>query len=353
MKALQGIRVLDATRLLPGALATQQLADFGAEVIKIEQPGLGDYARTLLESGSSAIFAATNRGKRSVVLDLKSTAGKNAFLCLIRCADVLIEGFRPGVMDRLGLGFETLQAENSGLIYVSLTGYGQSGPMRAAAGHDLNYLAVSGVLDQMRGDDGDCIVPGIQIADIAGGAMQAVIGILLALTARQQNGEGQLVDISMTRGAAQMLTVRGHRMLSGAYACYTTYQCRDGRSIAVGALEPKFWTALCRALGREDLIARQFEPETQQPALKHELAAMFGTKDAAEWAAELSAHDCCVTVVRTLAEAVGTDWLRVDEPWPALSATQGQRATSVPLLGENTREVLMEAGLSEAEIAGL
>ena len=208
MTALEGLRVLDLTRLLPGATATQTLRDFGAEVIKVEPPG-GDYARTLLtEGGSSPIFAATNRGKKSIVLDLKDPEGRAALLRLAGSADVLIEGFRPGVMDRLGLSFATLHECNPRLIVASLTGYGQSGEFRDLAGHDLNYLALGGVLDGIGVKDGPPVIPGIQIADLAGGAMQAVIGILLALAARERTGEGQQVDVSMMDGAASLLRWR-------------------------------------------------------------------------------------------------------------------------------------------------
>jgi crotonobetainyl-CoA:carnitine CoA-transferase CaiB-like acyl-CoA transferase len=353
--ALEGIRVLDLTRLLPGAEATQYLADFGADVIKIEQPGAGDYGRTLFAAtGENPVFAATNRGKRSVCLDLKAPDGRDAFIRLAREADVLVESFRPGVMDRLQVGYETLRAHNKRLIYAALTGYGQDGPMRDAAGHDLNYLAMAGALD-LNGD-ASCapVVPNFQIADLAGGAMQTAMGILLALLARERTGEGQFVDVSMTRGAAGMLTIAfaqfaatkrgmssGQGILGGRYACYSVYRCRDGRWIAVGALEPKFWATLCRALNREDLIIRQYAPEPEQPDLRGELAAVFEQRDAADWVHELGSLDCCVTMVRTVEEAAACEWLRVNEPAPRLSATTGVRSPTAPKLGQHTHEVLM------------
>ena len=363
MHALEAIRILDATRLLPGALATQYLADFGADVIKIEQPGIGDYARHLFAAGGeNPVFAATNAGKRSVAIDLKQAAGREAFLALVRTADVLIESFRPGVMDRLGLGYTVAHAVNPKLIYVALTGYGQSGAMRDAAGHDINYLAVSGALDLIGPGGGAPVVPNIQIADIAGGGMQAATGVLLALVARGRSGEGQFVDVSMTRGAANLTALplaqfratgeeprRGAGILSGEYACYTVYRCRDGRFVAVGALEPKFWESLCRALGRPELIAAQYAPE-RQAALKQELAKMFEIRTAPEWARDLETHDCCVTLVRTVSESAGCDWLLVDRPAPGLTATPGRRARTAPKLGEHTRQVLEEAGLTAAEI---
>lgn len=364
MDALEGIRVLDATRLLPGALATMYLAGFGADVIKIEQPGTGDYARHLFTpEGENPVFTATNGGKRSVVLDLKHARGKKAMLALVRTADVFIEGFRPGVMDRLGLGYDALHAANPRLVYAAITGYGQAGPFRDAAGHDLNYMAMSGALDLIGPRDGAPVVPGVQIADIAGGGMQAAMGILLALVARGRTGEGQFVDISMTRGAANLIALplaqhtlgggepaRGEGILGGQYACYNLYECRDGRYVALGALETKFWASLCRALGRPGLIAGHYAPEPRQSAMRAELAAIFGTKDADAWVRELAPHDCCVTAVRTVREAAACDWLQASEPAPGLSSTPGRASRRAPALGEHTREVLLEAGVPENEI---
>jgi crotonobetainyl-CoA:carnitine CoA-transferase CaiB-like acyl-CoA transferase len=274
---LSGIVVLDLTRLLPGAVATQQLVDWGAEVIKIEQPGTGDYARTM----NPAVFARTNSGKKSVAIDLKDPKGREALLALARQADVLIEGFRPGVMTRLGLSFEELHVVNKRLIYVSLTGYGQEGPFAQLAGHDVNYMALGGVLSLNLP-----LIPGVQIADLVGGSMQSVMGILLALVARQQTGEGRHVDVSMYAGVTSLLTiplaawhangrepVAGQEILSGRYACYNLYQAADGRWLAVGALEPKFWAELCRQLGCPELITRQFEEP--QNEVKSRIGAIF------------------------------------------------------------------------------
>jgi crotonobetainyl-CoA:carnitine CoA-transferase CaiB-like acyl-CoA transferase len=345
MHALEGIRILDLTRLLPGAVATQILRDYGAEVIKIEAPDGGDYARTLLtEGGESPIFASTNRGKKSVVLDLKTSDGRDAFLTLAESADVLIEGFRPGVMARLGLGFDELQRRNSRLIVAALTGYGQHGPYRDLAGHDINYLSLSGVLDLIGPKDGPPVIPGVQIADIAGGAMQAVIGILLALAARERTGEGQFIDIGMLDGAAVLLAIplgtgadsrRGNDTLSGRYACYNVYRCQDGRWISAGALETKFWTNLCTELGREDLVSDQFANEPRQSEVKRALAECFAKRPAEEWFRALGGKDCCVTPVRTVAEARATI-----HPAPRLSATPARYDGSAPALGEHTARIL-------------
>ena len=354
MTALDGLRVLDLTRLLPGAVATQLLRDHGAEVIKIEPPGEGDYARSLMTSpdGRSPIFEATNRGKKSVVLDLKSDDGREALLRLVESADVLVESFRPGVLDRLGLSRETLQARNPRLIVASITGYGQTGPYCGLAGHDLNYLSMAGVLDLIGTADGPPAIPGVQIADLAGGAMQAVIGILLALEARSRTGRGQHVDVGMMHGAGALLAIplatgaqsmRGNDTLSGRFACYNVYRCKDGRWVSVGALERKFWVNLCRELGREDLVEDQFAGEPRQSEIKAALADCLAARTAEEWFASLGDKDCCVTPVRTAAEAA-TD-LRAT---PALSETPAHLDGTAPRLGEHNQEILNERPVSAA-----
>jgi crotonobetainyl-CoA:carnitine CoA-transferase CaiB-like acyl-CoA transferase len=338
---LEGTVVLDLTRLLPGAVATQYLADRGAEVIKIEQPGAGDYARTM----SPSVFKRTNAGKKSIALDLKNPRGREILTSLASTADVLIEGNRPGVMERLGLSFPDVKAVNKGLIYVSLTGYGQSGPYSDLAGHDVNYLALAGVLSLNLP-----VIPGVQIADLVGGSMQTVMEILSALVARHRTGEGRHVDVSMYDGVTSLLTVplAGYRdteceprpgadTLSGRYACYSIYQAADGRWLAVGALEPKFWAELCRRLGCEDLIPRQFEEP--QDTVKARIAGIFQTKRACDWFDQLRDYDCCVTPVRTVSE-VAAELPDRDGPPP-------------PSLGEHTYEVLSRFGLARAELEEL
>ena len=355
MRALNGLLVLDLTRLLPGAVATQTLAAHGARVIKIELPGVGDYARHgFIDPSLNGIFAATNRGKESVALDLKDEDGRNALRLLAMEADVLIEGFRPGVMHRLGIDQEHLRALNPRLIYVALTGYGQRGEYSQMAGHDINYLAMSGVLAEI-GTGEMPVVPGVQLADLAGGSMQVVIGTLLALQARERTGEGQFVDVSMTDGVASLLPIplssyalsggmlptRGDSLLTGRYACYGVYRAAVG-FVAVGALEPKFWQALCEALGEPGWIADQFAEEPRRSELKRLLGARFLEKTAEEWFAELRERDCCVTPVRDLESA-----RPCVEPVPRLSATPGAYAEAFPKLGEHTQVVLREFGFPE------
>ncbi len=341
MSALAGTVVLDLTRLLPGAVATKQLVDWGAEVIKIEQPGEGDYARRM----APAVFARTNAGKKSIAIDLKKPRGRDLLLSLARRADALVEGNRPGVMARLGLGYEDLRAVNERLIYASLTGYGQTGPYSQLAGHDLNYISLGGVMGLNLP-----VIPGVQIADLVGGSIQTVTGILLALVERNRTGKGRHVDISMYAGVTALLTVPlamwnetgeepepGSLRLNGHYACYNVYECSDGRWVAVGALEPKFWAELCHRLGRDDLIARQYEEP--QDSLRAETAAIFRTRPAFDWFEELRHSDCCVTPVLKISE-VARELAEPSAPPP-------------PQLGEHTNALLSGNGLSAAEIADL
>jgi crotonobetainyl-CoA:carnitine CoA-transferase CaiB-like acyl-CoA transferase len=341
MNALDGMLVLDLTRLLPGAVATKQLADCGAEVIKIEQPGEGDYARKL----APAVFKRTNAGKKSIGLDLKKPRGREILLSLARRADVLVEGFRPGVMARLGLAYEDLSAVNERLIYASLTGYGQTGPYAQMAGHDLNYISLGGIMGLNLP-----VIPGVQIADLVGGSMQTVTGILLALVERHRTGKGRHVDVSMYAGVTSLLTVplamfsengeepaRGSLRLNGYYACYNVYECSDGRWISVGALEPKFWAELCRRLDREDLIARQYEDP--QDSLKAAVAAIFRKRAAFDWFRDLRDSDSCVTPVLKISEVAR------ELPEPC--------GPPPPHLGQHTKELLSGHGLSAAEIADL
>jgi crotonobetainyl-CoA:carnitine CoA-transferase CaiB-like acyl-CoA transferase len=350
VKALEGITIIDLTRLLPGAVATQWLADFGAEVIKIEQPPIGDYARYKFGAeGDNPIFAMTNRGKKSVTIDLKDAAGRDALLRLTDRADVLIEGFRPGVMERLGVGFDTLRERNARLIYCALTGYGAGGKYADLAGHDINYLALSGVLDLIGERDGPPSLAGIQIADLAGGSMQAMIGILLALQARERTNRGQRVDVSMFAGSAALMPVpraafeeskrppeRGNELLNGRYACYHVYAAAGGSYVAVGALEPKFWENLCRELGLEGLIADQYASEPRQGEIMAILATKFRETTAERWFEKLGSKDCCVTPVRNLKQALA-DYPR--DPIPVLSETPGSSEGRAPRLGEHNSDL--------------
>jgi alpha-methylacyl-CoA racemase len=318
------VRVLDLTRLLPGPLAAQHLAHLGAEVIKIEDRNAGDYARFFDSKGSatSQFFLALNRNKAFVELDFKNASDFEAMLELVRHADVLIEGFRPGVMQRLGLGPEQLWALNPKLVFCSISGYGQDGPMADAAGHDINYLSFTGVLHQNGGPDQKPSMAGLQIADLLGGTQAALIGILAALFDAQRSGHGRHVDISMTDvvfghnlvAAAHFnevghAGVPGRELLTGGEACYNIYRCRDGRDLAVGSLEAKFWDALCEALQRGDLKQHHWS-RGQVPGdagalyAIEQLSALLATRNQNEWVRHLDGVDCCVTPILSIAEAL-------------------------------------------------
>lgn len=366
MRPLDGLAVLDLTRLLPGAAATMMLANFGAEVTKIEEPLAGDYGRHMppLVDGVGAVFRAVNRGKKSVALDLKSPTGVAAFRELLSTADVLIEGNRPGVMKRLGLDYDALRADYPRLIYVSLTGYGQQGPYAGLAGHDINYLALGGLLDLTGAAGGPPAIPGAQIADLAGGSMQAVIGVLLAVAAREKTGRGQFVDAGMIDGVTWLLALplaiqaatgnparRGETTLSGRYACYHVYRADDGRWLAVGALEPKFWRTVCERLGCPQFAAEQFAEGPRQADIVEAVSRIFETRPAREWMDVFAGADACVTLVQNLEEVAADTHLRARETIldiegrpavgviPKLSETPGRIGGAPPRLGGSERLV--------------
>ncbi|HLY47755.1 MAG TPA: CoA transferase, partial [Solirubrobacteraceae bacterium] len=321
---LDGLRVLDLTRLLPGGYASLLLADFGADVVKVEDTGIGDYIRWSAPhyegadvTARSALFLALNRGKRSIRIDLKQERGKEVLLRLVRDADVLLESFRPGVLDRLGVGYDRLREENRALVYCAITGYGQEGPLRDRSGHDINYLALNGLLGLTGEADGPPVQPAGQIADIGGGALTAVIGILMALRERDRSGQGQLVDCSMFDGSLSWLALvaaellaggsvprRGRLSLGGGIVCYRPYRCADGY-VSLGALEPKFWAEFCRGVGREDLLEHAFDPPGS--AAHDAVTEVFASRTREEWREFASAHDCCLEPVLDLDEALGSE----------------------------------------------
>lgn len=319
--ALAGLTVLDLSRLLPGPYLGRMLADLGADVVKIEAPGgHGDWVRWLppLVGDQGASFAALNYGKRSVVLDLKKPEGAAVLRALCRRADVLVESFRPGVLDRLGVGYQALAAENPGLVFCAISGYGQTGPLAASPGHDLGYLARSGVLS-LFGPAGDAPqVPGIQVADIAAGALSAAVGILAALRERDRTGRGQLLDVSMTRSLGAFLALelprraagevdpRGDGLLTGGVPCYRVYATRDGRHMALAALEPKFWASFCERAGCPHLGDQALARGDEGAAVVRELAALFATRTQAEWVTAFAGSEACCEPVLTPEEALAS-----------------------------------------------
>jgi crotonobetainyl-CoA:carnitine CoA-transferase CaiB-like acyl-CoA transferase len=315
MQPLSGLRVLDFTTLLPGPLATLMLAEAGAEVIKIERPGGEDMRHYEPRfDGESAMFAQLNRGKTSLVLDLKSAADCGKLMPLMVRADILVEQFRPGVMARLGLGYDAVRAINPKLIYCSVTGYGQSGPRSGEAGHDLNYIGNTGLLALNPGPPDRPVVPPALVADIAGGSLPAVMNILLALRQRDKTGEGCHLDIAMTDG---MFTFAGHALaeghatgvfpgmggarLSGGSPRYRIYPTHDGKFVCCAALEQKFWEAFTAAIG---LDAEFVDDRKDANATNAAVAVLIASKSADEWRPVLAAADCCVTIMATLEEAL-------------------------------------------------
>lgn len=378
---LDGVRILDLTRLLPGGYCTLLLSDLGADVVKVEEPGRGDYIRASppLVGGESAAHRALNRGKRSITLNLKAADGVAALRRLVEASDCLVESFRPGVMDRLGIGYEALARSNPRLVYVAITGYGQDGPYRDRVGHDIDYIGYGGVLSMTAPPDGGRPVPpGVQVGDLGGGMLGA-IGALAAVLDARATGRGRSVDVSMLDAVVSWLSIHagsllatgiepapGMAPLGQGLACYRVYGTGDGRSLAVGALEPKFWEALCAALGAPELIARQFEPPPGQRETAGMLQEIFLTAPRDVWVERLAGLEVCVAPVNSVAEAltdpqvlhrrmVATVGGEPVGPGPALkvSGFDPGPLTAAPRLGEHTEVVLSENGFSAEEISAL
>jgi alpha-methylacyl-CoA racemase len=386
--ALEGVRVLDLTRLLPGGFCTLLLADFGADVLKVEDPNGGDYIRWMppyyggdaerANGTASAYFLALNRNKRSLKLNLKDSADRETLLRLAEEYDVLVESFRPGVMDRLGVGYEKLRRRNPALIYCAISGYGQDGPLTARSGHDTNYLALAGLLGMTGRRGGPPIQSAGQIADLGGGGLMAAVGILAALHERERSGEGQFVDISMTDGSISWLSMviaryfceggaprRGELELAGGILCYFPYEAKDGGWISLGALEPKFWHNWCDGVGRPDLKEKQFEhPESDAG---QEVAAVFKERTRDAWTTFAAEHDCCLEPILDLDETLASELVRardmvieLDQPgigpvqqvgFPIkLSRTPAAVRKPAPALGEHDAEAAEEAAEKEKEV---
>ncbi len=374
--ALSGLKILDLTMNLPGPYMTWILALLGADVVKVENPSGGDYSRALMGDGnSSPFFEAVNRNKRSVALNLKHPQGKRIFLNLLKSYDVLIDGFRPGTMEKLGLGYDDTSKVNPRLIHVSISGYGQTGPNRLKAGHDINYLALSGILSMTGSRNGDLALPGVQVADLAGGSLMALTGLLAAIIQREKTGKGQFVDVSMYDGLLSLATMvfagveagleppePSGMTLNGRYPCYGLYKTSDGRYMSLGALEFKFWKNFCEAVGRQDLIGAQFGDQE----VIAQLDVLFRSKTQEQWTKFMAGADACCEPVLNLYEAV-------DSPLALArsmvnSDPEGKRSLGFPLklsanllppdnpapnLGEHTREVLKGIGMTDDELRSL
>lgn len=382
---LAGLKVLDFSTLLPGPFATLALADMGAEVLRVNAPGRPDLndemGPELAPGGPTAVGAYLGRGKRSIFLDLKHPQGPAVVRRLLAGHDILVEQFRPGVMERLGLGYETLAAEFPGLIYCSITGYGQDGPMRDRAGHDINYLSRSGLMSYSGRADAGPTLTGMQIADVASGSWSAVIAILAAVIQRGGSGRGQHLDVAMTDGAMCFNAMVGAMCLAGAGepgreghllnggSLYDFYRCKDGGYISFGGLEPKFSAAFLSALGRPDLAGGGVEPNDLD-RVKAEVAAIIATRTRNEWAEHFMTVDACVEPVLGLAEAFddgqarargmvrqvalpgGGEVRQVGFP-VRFSATPAQPGPAGVKSGTHTEEVMAELGYGQEEVARL
>jgi crotonobetainyl-CoA:carnitine CoA-transferase CaiB-like acyl-CoA transferase len=375
---LDGVRVLDLTRLLPGNYCTLLLADLGADVVKVEEPGRGDYIRWAapVVDGQGAAHRALNRGKRSMTLDLKSADGSPVLRRLAAGADAVVESLRPGVLERLGGGYEALSAENPRLVFCALTGYGQDGPYRDRAGHDVDYIGLAGILEATGAADGPPVLPAVQVGDFGGG-MAAAVAVVAGLREAAVTGHGRVLDVSMLDVAVSWTAVsmswylaagqvpaRGAMPLTGGLACYRAYRCADGRYLAVGALEPQFWRELCERLNLPELIEDHLAPPPRQEEMAARLAAVLAGRTRDEWARELANLDVCVAPVNDVAEAIRDPQVvhrgmvaevggRPVGPGPAVHGGGAPAVGPAPGLGEHTEEVLSEAGFTTSEIAEL
>ncbi len=372
---LHGYRVLDLAHLLPGELATMWLGDLGADVIKIEAPERHQGGLSMPRTRENPYRAALNRNKRSIALDLKTDTGRTLFYRLVETADVLVEGFRPGVMARLGAEYDTLRSYNPRLVYCSISGYGQTGPYRERPGHDNNYLALAGLLAQNRSPNGHPHLLPVQLADVGGGAWPAVATILAALLARERTGEGQYLDVAMLDGAlawayfwlplSQLPLLEemgvGPGMLTGKAPCYNIYETADHHFLALGALEPKFWRAFCEAVEQPDWLPRAFDP-----TLCDAVAALFATRSRDEWLTQFDPNDVPITPLLDMQDvqndphiqargSIYTDENGYAHPrFPVrFSATPPRDPTPPPNVGEQTDDILRELGLSDFDIAKL
>ena len=396
MLALEGVKILDLSKLVPGAFCTMLLGDLGAEVLKIEAPGITEFSgppKSLQgeESRKAAAYYAPDRNKKSIVINLKSEEGREIFYRLSRRSDVIVEGFRPGVAKRLRIDYETISKLNPKIIYCSLSGYGQDGPYRTFPGHDINYIAMAGVLGLIGSSERPPAIPLNLVADLAGAALYGALGISIALVARNKTGKGQYVDLAYMDGAVSLMTwlncgyffdgsmlKRGESWLHGAYPYYGVYETKDGKYITIGCLEPHFWENLCRFLDKEEYIPYHFalehtfhKPEDEKWDEVHSyLKQIFLTKTRDEWFELLIRNDVPAGKVYTPDEVFSDPQvlhrqmvIEVEHPAlgkikqvgiaPKLSGTPGKVRSLSPLPGEHTDEILQELGYKRAEIEHL
>jgi crotonobetainyl-CoA:carnitine CoA-transferase CaiB-like acyl-CoA transferase len=380
---LTGIRVLDLTQLYPGPLATMMLADLGADVVRLDHPSRLDILHFLppFVGKESAAYLSLNRSKRSLGLDTGKEAGRQVFFDLVRTADVVMEQFRPGVLDKIGIGYDQAVPFNPRIIYVSITGFGQNGPYRKKAGHDINYLALAGLLSQVK-KGGEMVLPGFQTADVVGGSYMGVIGCMVALWCREKTGKGQKIDVSMMDGILPMLTLQlaqywgdqenkeNVNFLNGSFPFYGVYECADGKYVSLGALEQKFWAGFCQMANKPDWLPLQFPVGEEIGKVREEVAGLFKTKSRDEWLKLAEAHDVCLSSINELEDLERDPQIQAREMIIEMEHEKGLKLKAIgvpikfsdskpdepepaPAVGQHSIEILEEIGYTEERIEEL
>jgi crotonobetainyl-CoA:carnitine CoA-transferase CaiB-like acyl-CoA transferase len=380
---LSGIRVLDLTLLYPGPLATMMLADMGADVVRLEHPSRPDLVHLVppFVGNESAAYLSLNRSKRSLALDTGKEEGRKVFFDLVKTSDLVVEQFRPGVLDKIGIAYEQAVPHNPSIIYVSITGFGQDGPYRTKPGHDINYMGLAGLLSQMKKGK-EMALPGFQTADVAGGAYMSVMACLAGLWHREKTGKGQKIDVSMMDGILPLLTLQlaqywGSRgkeetihFLDGSFSCYGVYECADGKAVSLGALEPKFWAGFCTMANRPEWLPLQFPVGEEISRVRGEVAALFKTKSREEWLELAEGHDVCLSSVNEMEDLEHDPQIRARQMIIETEHENGLKLKGVglpikfseskpedpepaPAVGQHSVEILKEAGYSSAKIRDL
>jgi crotonobetainyl-CoA:carnitine CoA-transferase CaiB-like acyl-CoA transferase len=380
---LSGIRILDLTQLYPGPLATMMLADMGADVVRLEHPNRPDNIHYLppFIGKESAAYLTLNRSKRSLALDTGNEEGRKVFFDLVKTADVVMEQFRPGVLEKIGIGYEQAAPFNPRIIYVSITGFGQDGPYRKKAGHDINYLALGGLLSQVKKGK-EMVLPGFQTADVVGGGYMGIIACLGALWHREKTGKGQKVDVSMTDGIMPMLTLQlaqywgsgesGEIMnpFDGSFPFYGVFECADGKHVSLGALEQKFWTGFCQMAGKPEWLPLQFATGDEKRRVREEIARFFKSKPREEWLKLAEVHDICLSSIHEMEDLEKDPQLQARQMIVEMEHENGLKLKGVgipikfsdskpdqpepaPAVGQDSIEILKEAGYSEERIKEL
>ncbi|MBN2468817.1 MAG: CoA transferase [Deltaproteobacteria bacterium] len=380
---LNGIRLVDLTQLYPGPLATMMLADLGADVVRIEHPSRLDILHRLppFIGEESAAYLSLNRSKRSLGLDTGKAEGQQVFFDLIRTADVVVEQFRPGVLDKIGIGYEQAVPFNPRIIYVSITGFGQDGPYRQRAGHDINYISLAGLLSHVKRED-SMVLPGFQTADVVGGGYMSVVACMAALWNREKTGKGQRVDVSMTDSIMPMLTLQLAQywgspgtdetvnLFDGTFPFYGVYECADGKHVSLGALEQKFWTGFCQMVGKPEWLPLQFSMGDEKRRVRDEIAALFKTRSRDEWLKLAEVHDICLSSINEMKDLEKDPQLQTRQMIIETEHEGGRKLKGVgipikfsgskpdypepaPAVGQHSIDILQEIGYMEERIQEL